>query len=349
MDLLNDTIAKVADVDKEFMVKARERLDSLVKPLGSLGRLEEIAIRLSGITKELYPNVDNKTIIVMAADNGVCAENVTSAPQEVTKLQAINMTKGVCGINALARQSKAKVIVADIGIMSDVNNDKIVNKKIKYGTDNIRIGPAMSKEEAIKSIEVGIELANGEINNGCNILGTGEMGIGNTTTSTAILSVFGKIKPKLITGIGANYPRNNLKHKVNVIEDAIKINKPNPKDPIDVLAKVGGLEIGGMVGIILAGAANRVPVVIDGYISTMAAILAFKIEPKTIDYIFPSHSSSEKGAKYATKLLGLRPMLDMKMRLGEGSGAAMAFNIIEGATYIMKDMITFEESNIKPV
>ena len=349
MGLLKSTIENIHDLDKETMVKSRERIDNLIKPKGSLGKLEEIAVKLTGITGDIYPKVDKKTIIVMAADNGVCEEGIASAPQVVTKMQAINMTKGICGVSALAKQANADVVVVDVGIMSDVDDKNIIHKKVRYGTDNFKKGPAMLRKEAILAIEVGIEVTEEEIKKGCNLLGTGEMSIGNTTPSTAILSVLGKYEPKEITGVGANLPETLLTHKANVIKDAIELNKPNVNDPIDILTKIGGLDICGMVGVILAGAVHKVPVVIDGYISTISALIACKIEPQVINYIFTSHSSAEKGAKYATELLGLKPMLDMDMRLGEGTGAALTFNIIEAATYMMKEMVTFEESEINPV
>jgi nicotinate-nucleotide--dimethylbenzimidazole phosphoribosyltransferase len=348
MELLKNTLNNIGDINIDYYNNAKHRVDNLIKPKGSLGKLENIAIRLSAITSNLYPKVDNKTIIVMAADNGVCEENVASVPQEVTKLQAINMTKGYCGVSALAKQAKANIVVVDVGIKSDVNNDNIINRKIKYGTDNFVKGSAMTREEAIKAIEVGIEVANDEIDKGCNLLGIGEMGIGNTTSSTAILSVIGDYDPYEITGIGANFPEDKVVHKANIIRKAIEVNKPDKDDPIDILSKVGGLEIGGMVGVILGSAAKKVPVVIDGYISIIAAIIAYELEPESVKYIFPSHSSAEKAATYAMDYLNLEPMLHMDMRLGEGSGAAMAFNIIEGATYMMKEMITFDESDIDP-
>lgn len=349
MEILKETLKKIEGLDKKSMDKARERINSLIKPVGSLGKLEEIAVQLSGITGELYPKVDNRAIITMAADNGVMEEKVSPAPQEVTKIMTSYIANGVSGVGALANQARADVIVVDIGVASEIDNIKVVNRKIKYGTENITKGPAMTKDEAIKAVEVGIEIATKEIKKGRNLLGTGEMGIGNTTTSTAILSVMGGIDPEEITGVGANLPKDQLINKINVIKKAIEINRPNKNDWLDVLSKVGGLDIAGMAGVMVAGAANRVPVVVDGYISTAAAIIAVAMEPKIRDFLIPSHASNEKGAKKASELLGFEPPLYLNMRLGEGTGAAIMFNIIEAAVFMIKKMITFGEAGIEAV
>ncbi len=346
MELLKQTLEKIEGLDKKTAEDAKHRIDNLIKPQRSLGKLEDIAIQLSGITGELHPKVDNKAIIVMAADNGVCKEGVSPAPQEVTQMMTSYIANGVSGVCALASQAGADVITVDIGVNGELNYKKIINKKVKQGTDNITEGPAMTREEAIKAIEVGIEIALEQIGKGKNILGTGEMGIGNTTTSTAILSVVSGIEPKDITGVGANLPEEQLVNKINVIKKAIDINKPNKEDGIDIVSKVGGLDIAGMAGVMIGGAAYKVPVIVDGYISTAAAIIATTIEPKVKDYLICSHASHEKGAAKASNFLGFNPPLDMDMRLGEGSGAALMFNIVEAATFMSKKMITFEEAGI---
>lgn len=346
MKILNETLQKITVLNQEAMHEAKERIDNLIKPQRSLGKLEDIAVQLSGITGKLHPSVDNKAIIVMAADHGVCEEGIAAAPQAVTKMMTSYIANGVSGVCALASQAKADVITVDIGVMEDIDDKNVIKRKVKHGTDNMTKGPAMTKEEAIKAIEVGIEIATDQINKGRNLLGTGEMGIGNTTPSTAIFSVLSSIDPSEITGVGANLPKEQLINKINVIKKAIEINKPNKEDGIDVLAKVGGLDIAGMAGVMIAGAANKVPVVVDGYISTAAALIAATIEPKVKQYLISSHASNEKGAKTASDLLGLPTMLDLDMRLGEGSGAALAFNIIEAAAFMNKKMITFEEAGI---
>ncbi len=345
MHLLQQTIQNIQGADNKMMEEARERIDALSKPPGSLGKLESLAVQLSGITGQLFPNIDNKAIIVCAADHGVCDEGVTSNPQNVTVFQTLNFPKGLTGVCAIAKITNAKIVTVDVGVKEDIPFDAgVILKKIKYGTDNMAKGPAMSREEAIQSIEVGIEVATGEIKNGASVLGTGEMGIGNTTPSAAILSVLHACNPLEVTGFGAGIGPGGIEHKVEVIQKAIALNKPNRQDAIDILAKVGGLEIGAMAGVVLAAAANRKPVVIDGFISTIAALLAYELEPKVKDYIIPSHTSEEPGAKIAADLLGVEPMLHMNMRLGEGSGAALAFPILDAACSMMQNMATLEES-----
>lgn len=349
MNLLEKTLEQIKDLNEESMLKTKYRVDNLIKPIGSLGKLEEIVIQLSGITGELHPKVDKKSVIVMAADHGVWEEGVAEAAQEVTLLQTINIAKNITGVCALSNVSKADVVVVDIGVAVDVNYEKVINKKINYGTKNIANGPAMTREEAIKAIEVGIEMAKSEVKKGKNILATGEMGIGNTTPSSAILSLVTGIDASEVTGIGANLPENKVMNKINVIKRALEVNKPDKNDPIDILAKVGGYDIAGMTGTFIGAAACSVPVVIDGFISTVSAIIACMIEPKVKKYLIASHSSYERASKVALEFLGLKPMLDLNMRLGEGSGAVLAFNIIEAATDMNNMMITFEESGIAAV
>lgn len=344
MELLQATLQKIEPVNPEIVEKAREKVDALCKPLHSLGKLEQIAVQLAGITEKLELDVSNKAVISLAGDHGVHEENVTNNPQIVTVMQAIGFAKGFTGVCAIARAAGAKVVSVDVGIKEDLpETSGVINRKVKYGTDNMAKGPAMSREEAIRAIEVGIEIANEQVKNGVNVLATGEMGICNTTPSSAILSAFAGCDPQKVTGMGAGV--DSLEHKVEVIRKALEVNKPNPEDPIDVLAKVGGLELGGMAGVVLSAAANRVPVVVDGFISTVSALIAYKLEPKVKDYIIPSHKSEEPGAKLASELLGLEPMLDMNMRLGEGSGAALAFPILDAACSMINTMTTLEESN----
>ena len=344
MRLLEETIDKIERLDEEMMKQARERVDNLIKPPKSLGKLEEIAIQLTGITRNLYPIIDQKAIITMAADHGVYEEGISSNPQGITLAQTLLFPKGFPGVCAIGRVSWARIIAVDIGIKGEIPDDAgVIKRKIKSGTDNMAKGPAMTREEAIRSIEVGIEIANQEVQKGVNFLGTGEMGIGNTTPSTAILSVLRNCDPLEITGRGADVGEGGIEHKAAIIRKAIEINKPNPADGIDVLAKVGGLEIGGLAGVMLGAAANRIPVVIDGYISTVAALIAVSIEPKVKEYFITSHASAEPGGRLASELLGIEPMLIMDMCLGEGSGAALAFPIIEAAVSMMKHMPTFAE------
>ncbi|WP_397538263.1 nicotinate-nucleotide--dimethylbenzimidazole phosphoribosyltransferase [Rummeliibacillus pycnus] len=344
MNLLQQTIEKIKELDQNMMEKAQYRVDNLIKPPKSLGKLESIAVQLSGITGELFPAIDQKAVIVLAADHGVYEEGVTSNPQIVTFAQTLNIAKGITGVGTIAKVSGAKIVTVDIGVKEDIPSDAgVIIRKIKKGTDNMAKGPAMTRDEAIKALEVGIEIATTEIQNGVNLLGTGEMGIGNTTPSTAILSVLANCDPKEITGRGAGLGQGGLEHKIEVIRNAIETNQPNPADGIDVLAKVGGLEIAGMAGVMLAAAANRVPVVVDGLISSVSALIAASIEPKVKDYLITSHATEEPGGIIASELLGKEPMLKMDMCLGEGSGASLAFPIIEAACSMMKNMPTFEE------
>lgn len=344
MKLLQETIEKIEDLDQEMIEKAKARVDNLIKPPKSLGRLEDIAIQLAGITGNLFPKIDQKAVIVMAGDHGVYEEGVAPNPQEVTIAQTLNFTKGLTGVCAIGNVTGAKIVPVDVGVKPEFPSDcGVINRKIKNGTDNMAKGPAMTRDEAIRSIEVGIEIATEEIKKGINLLGTGEMGIGNTTPSTAILSVLQNCDPLGITGRGAGLGHSHIDHKAEIIRKAIQLNQPNRNDILDVLSKVGGLEIGGMAGVMLGAAANRVPVVIDGYISTISAIIAATIAPKAKEYFIASHASEEPGGQMASELLGIEPMLRMNMCLGEGSGAALAFSIIEAACHMIKDMPTFEE------
>ncbi len=344
MSILFETINKIQCIDKKVLENSKKRVDSLIKPKGSLGNLEDIVIKLSGIQNTIYPKIDKKAVIVCAGDHKIIEEGVATSKKDITLIQAVNMTKGYTGVCALAKQVNAEVVVVDVGIDNEVPACDIINKKVKYGADNFSKGLAMTKEEAISSIEAGITVAEQVIKKGVNLLATGEMGIGNTTPSSAIVSVIGRVDPSQVTGMGANLPKSKIKHKADIIRKAIELNKPNPLDGIDVLSKVGGLEIGAMAGVMLAGAANNVPVVIDGFICSAAALIAITLNDKVKDYLFASHSSLEPGAKKASDLIGLKPCLDMNMRLGEGTGAVLMFNIIEAATYMNNEMLTFKEA-----
>lgn len=349
MELLTRTLENIQELNQDAMALAKDRLDNLIKPQGSLGRLEDLAIQLSGITGELHPEMDDKAIIVMAASNGICDEGVAAAPSAVTLLMTNFIGGGVSGVRALSKTAGIDVITVDIGVEGEVSEESVLCKKVKHGTDNMAKGPAMSREEAVQAIEIGIEVATEEIKKGRKLLGTGEMGIGNTSTSTAILSILSGLPVEDIVGVGANLPEDQLSKKASVIRTAIEVNNPNPEDILDILAKVGGLDIAGMAGVMIAGAANKVPVVVDGYISTIAALVAERLDSRVKDYLIASHFSYEKGAKAASELLGLDPMLHMEMRLGEGSGAALALPIIEAAAQMSRQMLTFEETGIGAV
>lgn len=346
MQLLEYTVGKINPLSELHMIAAKERLDRLIKPVGSLGKLEDICIQLSGICEKKYFEIDKKAIIAFAGDHGVYEEGVAPDPQKITKLQFPNFTKGICGVGAISKFVNADVIAVDLGINTDEKLDGVLDYKIRKGTSNMAKGPAMNREEAIRSLEIGIEITNEYIAKGYNLIGIGEMGICNTTPSSAIVSVIADCDPVEVTGIGAGLRKDRVLHKANTIRRAIELNSPNRLDGLDILSKVGGFEIGGMAGVILSCAANRVPVVIDGFISYAAALIAYTINPTTKDYMIASHTSAEPGAKKALEILKLNPMLNMDMRLGEGSGSALAFNIIEAGNYAYNNMATIDEVDI---
>jgi len=332
--------------DYSIIDNAKERLDSLVKPIGSLGELENISMKIAGITGNLYNKLDKKCIIIMAADNGVCEEGISISPKEVTALHTINFAKGYAAINILSKHAGNDLRIIDIGISSDVEHPSILNKKIKYGTENIATGPAMSINEAIKAIEIGIDTVKTLHEEGYNIIGTGEMGIGNTTTSSAVLIGLTGASMDLCVGRGVGIDDNGLQHKKNIIQQSLKINKPDINDPLDVLAKVGGLDIAGLVGCYIGAAYYKIPIVIDGFISVVAALIAYKLNNLTKEYIIPSHLSEEPGYNIAINEMGLKPYLNLAMRLGEGTGCPLAFNIIDAALSLTKNMATFAETMI---
>ncbi|WLR49811.1 nicotinate-nucleotide--dimethylbenzimidazole phosphoribosyltransferase [Bacillus tianshenii] len=347
MNLLNETCGRIDDVNQSICEQARSRIDQLIKPIGSLGRIEELFIQLAGITRNLFPEMNKKAVVVMAADHGVVQEGVTAYPSTVTAIQTQLFSKGVTGVCAFAKQTGAEVVPVDIGVAADINVEGVRQHKVKYGTNNFTKGPAMTREEAIQSLEVGIEISNELAEKGVHVIATGEMGIGNTTASAAITSVVTGADPYEVTGLGANYPVEKLLHKAAIVSKAIEVNQPDRSDGVDILAKVGGLEIGGMAGVMIGCAANRIPVVVDGFISSAAALIATTIEPNVKQYLIPSHLSKEAGAKKALEHLGLKPMFDLDLRLGEGSGAVLAFPLIEAATAMNREMITFEEAGLK--
>ena len=343
MQLLEYTVGKINPLSELHMIAAKERLDRLIKPVGSLGKLEDICIQLSGICEKKYFEIDKKAIIAFAGDHGVYEEGVAPDPQNITILQFQNFPKKINGVGTISKFVGAEVLPVDVGINCDEKIEGVIDYKIRKGTSNMAKGPAMSRKEAEKCLAIGIEMAEKCIQEDYTLIGIGEMGIANTTPSTAIISVFGNYDPREITGIGAGLKKDLLEHKAEVIRKAIEVNKPNPKDAIDVLSKVGGFEIGAMAGVILGCAANRIPVVLDGFISYAAALIAYYINPRTKDYMIASHLSAEPGTKKALDIMELEPFLSMDMRLGEGSGAALAFNIIEASNYVYKNMATFDE------
>ncbi|MBE0415518.1 MAG: nicotinate-nucleotide--dimethylbenzimidazole phosphoribosyltransferase [Dehalococcoidia bacterium] len=346
MASLEKAIQKIGPLDEEAMKAARERQDELTKPQGSLGRLEELSIKVAGIRGEATP-LEHKAIIVMAADHGVVAEGVSLFPQEVTAQMVQNFLHGGAGINVLARHVGARVVVVDMGVAAELEtHPHLISRKVALGTRNMMRGPAMSRAEAISAVEAGIEIMEREFEKGLDIVGTGDMGIANTTPSSAITAAITGEAVAEVTGRGTGIGDSQLAHKVRVIEETLKVNQPDPNDGLDVLAKVGGFEIGGLVGVMIGAAAHRIPIVIDGFVSGAAALIATRMAPKLSDFLIAAHLSAEIGHEVALKHLGLKPILDLRMRLGEGTGAALAIFIIEAAVRTLAEMATFSGAGV---
>ncbi len=346
MNLLNDTIVAIGKLDNAVMAKVQTRLDNLTKPQGSLGRLEELAKHIAGITGKESPTLKHKVIFTLAADHGITEEGVSAYPKEVTPQMVYNFLRGGAGINVLAKQVGARVVIVDMGVDGKLSGNGFKDCKINPGTSNFTKGPAMSRADAIKSIETGIKLVEEEISNGLDIIGTGDMGIGNTTASSAITAVFTDCRVEDVTGYGTGINESTWTKKVESIKKGVALNKPDSADPIDVLAKMGGYEIGGIAGVILGAARHRIPVVIDGFISGAGALIATRLAPQVKDFIIASHCSQERGHKYALAHMGLKPLLDLNLRLGEGTGAALAMSLCESAVLILNEMSTFGEASV---
>ena len=348
MNKIEKIIQNIKPINFKLIEEAKKRLDNLTKPQGSLGRLEDFASQMVGITGNLNPEIKKRVIFVMAGDHGVANEKVSAYPQEVTYQMVLNFIKGGAGINVLARHIGAEILVVDMGVAKDFSSENgLIIRKIAYGTKNIAKGPAMSKDEAERAIIAGIEVFEEELNKkGIDIIGLGEMGIANTTSSSAIVACLTKSKVEEVTGRGTGLNQEQIKNKIKVIKKALEVNKPNPQDGLDVLSKVGGFEIGGLVGCILAAASHRVPIVIDGFISCASALIAIKLAPLTKDYIFASHNSVEKGHIIALKYMGKIPMFDLGMRLGEGTGAALGISLVEAGVKILTQMATFADAGV---
>ena len=343
MSLIESICKNIYPLDTRFMEQAQARQDRLIKPQGSLGKLEEISIQLAGIYGSKYFDTTKKIVLSFACDHGVYEEGVAPNNQNITLLQSMNFPKKINGVGTISKFVGSDVQLVDVGINCDEPIEGVIDCKIRKSTSNMAKGPAITRQEAIRAIEIGIEMSEKYIQEDYKVIGIGEMGIANTTPSAAIISVIAGCDPQEVTGMGAGLKKELLAHKAQVIRTAIEINQPNPTDGIDILQKVGGFEIGSMAGVILGCSANRVPVVLDGFISYAAALIAVNINPRCKDYMIASHYSAEPGAKKALELLGLDPFLKMDMRLGEGSGAALAFNMIEAANYVYKNMLTFDE------
>lgn len=348
---LSDIIGGIEGVDRNFIEQARQRTAQLVMPFRALGELHSIGERLCGIERTLLPSVEKKAFLVMAGDHGIAASGVSAYPQVVTGEMVKTFLKGGAGISVLARQIGAQVTVIDVGIIPDLDPEsysdrRLIVNKIAKGTNNFSKGPSMTKEQAESAIMVGYEAAEDLFNEGLELLGTGDMGIGNTSPSSAIGAVITGAKVEDMTGRGTGLDDDGLNKKCDIITSAIALNNPDPNDPLDVLSKVGGFEIGAIAGSILAAAFFKKPVVIDGFISGAGALIAYSLCPTVKDYMFASHQSEERGHKVILDYMGLSPILDLGMRLGEGTGAALAMSIVEAAARIIREVSTFEEAGV---
>ena len=340
---LNDILTKALPLDLVAISQARQRQAQLAKPPGSLGLLEDLSVQLAGITGQVHNKIEKKHLLVFAADNGVVEEGVSSAPQSVTLMQTINLTRHKTGASTLCKHFGCGITVCDVGVNADVKEPKVLNRKIAYGTQNIVNGPAMSREQAVQAILTGIELVK---STDADVLGVGEMGIGNTTTSSAVLSVLLDASVEDVTGRGGGLTDDGFNKKKTVIQKAISVNQPDKNDVIDMLAKVGGFDIAAMCGAFIGAALTRRPVVIDGFISAVAALCAYKLCPNVRGYLIPSHASYEIGYKLAMDAMELQPLFLLGMRLGEGSGCPLAFEILDAACAIINDMATFDQAGI---
>lgn len=354
--MLEEYIAGIEPVDEKVRDRARARMDQLAKPPGSLGKLEDIAVRFASITGEIRNYIKKKIVVIMSSDNGVYEEGISPTPQSVTMVQTINFTRRITGVGALSKANDTELCAIDVGINGDVPkallgdemqmylDDKIIDRKIRKGTSNIAKGPAMTRSEALAAIETGLEVTRMLRARDYHIVGVGEMGIGNTTTSAAVLKSLTGCSAEKATGRGGGLSDQGYEKKLKIVENAA--NRTKGMDVLDCLAEVGGFDICAMVGVYLGAAKNRIPVVIDGYISAVAALAAYKLAPVCKDYMFASHDSAENGYRIAMDQLGLEPMLNLDMRLGEGSGCVLAFDVIKGALGVMDYMGTYEEAKI---
>ena len=340
---LKELITRIQPLDEAAMEAARRRQDALAKPPRSLGRLEDLSIQLAGITGKVQNTMDKTHLLVFAADNGVVEEGVSSAPQSVTLMQTVNLTRAKTGASVLCKHFGAGITVCDVGVNAIIREPAVLDRKIAFGTQNIAKGPAMTREQAEKAILIGAQLA---IDTLADALGVGEMGIGNTTTSSAVLAVLLGVPVETVTGRGGGITDESFQKKKQVIAQAIALNQPNGKDPVDVLQKVGGFDLAAMCGAFLGAAASHRPVAIDGFISVVAALCAARLCPTARDYFVPSHLSYEIGYRLALEELRLEPIFQLSMRLGEGSGCPLAFQVLSAACGIINDMATFDQAGI---
>jgi nicotinate-nucleotide--dimethylbenzimidazole phosphoribosyltransferase len=340
-------LCSIPGIDIGAQQAARARHATLTKPPGSLGLLEDLGIQLAGITGNVRPTVARKVVFVMAADHGVAAEGVSAYPAEVTMQMVQNFLRGGAAITVLAKQASARVLIVDVGVAGELKpHPGLILRKVAYGTRNLAKEPAMTRHQAEETIHAGIELAHNEIDRGMDLVATGEMGIGNTTPSAAIVAALVGVPVAKVTGRGTGVDESSLARKIALLENALTLHRPNPRDPLDVLSKVGGLEIGALTGLIIGAASRRVPVVLDGFIAGAAALVATALVPGTQPFLLAAHQSAEPGHAIALRHLRLVPLLDLGLRLGEGTGAVLAFHLIEASARILNEMATFEEAGV---
>lgn len=349
MELLNAAIKQIEPHDARTRAAAHTHLEQLAMPHWALGRIMDLAEELAGMTRSLEPPVARRAIVTMAGDHGVVAEGVSKYPQEVTAQMVQNFVNGGAGINVLARQAGARVVVVDMGVAGDLSalvaSGTIVSRRIAPGTRNMAHGPAMTRAEAVQAVEAGIALAR-ELGADADLFGTGDMGIGNTTPSSAVIATVTGCRVEEATGRGTGIDDEQLEHKIAVIKKALIVNRPAAADGIDVLSKVGGFEIGGIAGLILGAASLKKPILVDGLISTAGALIAFLLEPRSIEYAIAAHRSMERGHRVALQHLGKSPLLDLDLRLGEGTGAALAMHLVEAAVRVLTEVASFEEASV---
>jgi nicotinate-nucleotide--dimethylbenzimidazole phosphoribosyltransferase len=339
--------ARIRPLDEAAMAAAQARQNALTKPQGSLGRLEALSIQLAGVTGQAQPRLGRKAVIVLAGDHGIAAEGVSAYPSEVTAQMVLNFLGGGAAVNVLARQAGARVVIADVGVAGDLpQHPDLLDRKIAPGTANFARGPAMTREQAARAVETGIEIVSAEVARGLDLVATGEMGIGNTSPASAITAVYTGLPVAEVTGRGTGVDDQGLARKVETLEGALALHRPDPADPLGVLAAVGGFEIGAIAGVCLGAAAHRVPVLVDGFISAAGALIAAALCPAVKPYLIASHLSVERGHPALWQALGLRPLLEMDLRLGEGTGAVLAMHLVEAACRIPSEMATFDDAGI---
>ena len=347
-DRLMTTVRTIGVPDRTWEERAWARLDSLTKPPRSLGVLEDLAARVAVLQRTDRPRIDRRAIVLMAGDHGVTAEGVSPYPSEVTAQMVANFAAGGAAINQLARHAGARVVVVDVGVASPLPGraEGVVSARVADGTANMAVGPAMTREQAAQAVMTGVEMVTDLFSEGLDIVGTGEMGIGNSTAAAAVTAALTGTDPADVVGPGTGLDDEGVRHKAHVVRRALAVNTPDPTDALDVLAKVGGLELAGIAGTVIGAAALGVPVVSDGYISGAATLAAVRLAPAALPWVFASHRSAEPGHAVVLEALGLRPVLDLDMRLGEGTGAALAIEVIDAACCVMSGMATFAEASV---